>query len=287
MYKTILTLLNGSGSDDAALRAGYTAGAPFKAHMECLRIRPGPAQLAFGVASMDVSGAVTAELFDALVEEDKARTECARKAFEEFRTGLSIAVADVPGKSDGLTIAWRERAGDVIDEAVAAGRVHDLVVLAGHAADSLSIHQTGSILLGCGRPVLLSGSQNPFATIAIAWKECAEAARAITAAMPLLESSHRIIVLTAIEAGDREGEVHESSATVERQLRWHGLTVESRFTSSSPPDAPGSVMQAAKHAGADLVVMGGYGHNRLRETVFGGFTRHVLHGAELPILMFH
>jgi nucleotide-binding universal stress UspA family protein len=46
-------------------------------------------------------------------------------------------------------------------------------------------------------------------------------------------------------------------------------------------------MRAASDAGADLMVMGSYGHNRFRETVFGGFTRHVLHGAELPVLMFH
>jgi nucleotide-binding universal stress UspA family protein len=48
-----------------------------------------------------------------------------------------------------------------------------------------------------------------------------------------------------------------------------------------------TLLAAARAAGADLLVMGGYGHSRMREVIFGGFTRHMLSGADLPILMVH
>jgi nucleotide-binding universal stress UspA family protein len=69
-------------------------------------------------------------------------------------------------------------------------------------------------------------------------------------------------------------------------LRWHGFDVSARHLQPGAAGAADTLLAAAREEAA-LVVMGAYGHSRLREWVFGGFTRHVLRGAEVPVLMMH
>jgi nucleotide-binding universal stress UspA family protein len=121
--------------------------------------------------------------------------------------------------------------------------------------------------------------------VAIAWKNTAEASRAVTAAMPLLEQAERLIVITV-----REGpqDHHAASAeAVASQLRWHGRAAEVRVIDAADRYVPDVLLEGARAAGADLLVMGAYSRSRLRETVFGGVTAHVLKGVELPALMAH
>jgi nucleotide-binding universal stress UspA family protein len=120
-------------------------------------------------------------------------------------------------------------------------------------------------------------------TIVIAWKAAPEAARAVTAAMPLITTAKQVQILTvAEEAGlsDQEG------ARLMSSLRWHGVDVSTRHLQPGAAGAADTLLAAARDLGA-LVVMGAYGHSRLREWVFGGFTRHVLRAAEVPVLMMH
>ena len=63
--------------------------------------------------------------------------------------------------------------------------------------------------------------------------------------------------------------------------------MEARNVIQGGREVPDAVMQTARDVGADLLVMGGYGHSRIRELVLGGFTRHVISEAQLPVLMFH
>jgi nucleotide-binding universal stress UspA family protein len=72
-----------------------------------------------------------------------------------------------------------------------------------------------------------------------------------------------------------------------RQLAWHGITAEVKFMSSAAEPA-GEVLKAtARFSSADLLVMGGYGHSRMREIAFGGFTQSVLESAEMPVFLMH
>jgi nucleotide-binding universal stress UspA family protein len=236
-------------------------------------------------------GAINDEIFEALREEDRIRTEAARRSFDEFRGRWSVALADSPPGPKGVTASFEERLGDDIEETIAQARFHDMLVLArGNDFTGLTPGAIGSILVGCGRPVLLAPPHVPgnlAPTVAIAWKESAEAARAVTASMPMLRMASRIFVLAAAE-GDRDPDRSvESAERLRNQLRWHGLTVEARNVVQGGREVPDAVMQTARDVGADLLVMGGYGHSRIRELVLGGFTRHVIGEAPLPVLMFH
>ena len=140
-----------------------------------------------------------------------------------------------------------------------------------------------------GLPLLLAPrevSEDICSTIAIAWKETAEAARAVTAAMPLLHLARRVLVLSVSEDDDPT-EAESSARRLAEQLRWHGFKVAAHHVPADTLAPAEALMDVAKKVGAKLLVMGGYGHSRAYEFVFGGFTRHALANTTLPVLMAH
>src|SRR5437868_13172803 len=114
----------------------------------------------------------------------------------------------------------------------------------------------------------------------------AESARAMTAAMPLLAKADRIDVLTASEDDAEAKSCVDCTDRVVQQLRSHGLNAYGRFVIPAGRSAADAVVETARGNGADLLVMGAYGHSRLREFVLGGFTQRILRGAAMPVLLF-
>ena len=102
--------------------------------------------------------------------------------------------------------------------------------------------------------------------------------------MPFLEAAERVLIVTVNEGGAAHEEASERLA---RALRWHNPAVSVRDVVQSGRDAVEVLLQTAREEQAGLLVMGGYGHSRLRETVFGGFTQRILKAADLPVLMAH
>ena len=181
--------------------------------------------------------------------------------------------------------------GNPVQNTTDEARFNDLVVLARATEQrGFSVDSIANILVGCGRPVLLVPNAEPGSlghVVAIAWKQTAEAARAVTAAMPMLVRAKKIVVLTAAEDG---GDPQQSAQSAERlagKLRHHGLTVEAYGLSKQPGTAAETLFHKAKELGADLLVAGAYSHGRTRELVFGGFTRTVLGSGDLPVFLLH
>ena len=111
-----------------------------------------------------------------------------------------------------------------------------------------------------------------------------EAARAVTAAMPLLSIAKQIIIATVAE--DETAFRDDGAARLLASLRWHGFPVSMRRLDPGP-GGPAETLLGATREETALLVMGGYGHSRLREWVFGGFTQQILSGADIPVLMAH
>jgi nucleotide-binding universal stress UspA family protein len=128
-------------------------------------------------------------------------------------------------------------------------------------------------------------------TIVIAWKDSAEAARAVGAAMPFIARAGRVLVLTTSEAAAADSPPDDTSrVSCERlvaTLRLHNPEVSTSHVPVGEGTPVEALLAAATEARASLLVMGGYGHGELREMVFGGFTRSVLGGAAMPVLMMH
>lgn len=146
------------------------------------------------------------------------------------------------------------------------------------------------VIVNCGRPVLVVPYAGSFATVGervlIAWDGRAEAARAITAALPLLRSARHVTVAIFNPDIGPNGHGEEPGADLALFLARHDVPVEVRCEPSNV-DAGNALLSMACDIDADLLVMGCYGHSRLREMLVGGTTRTVLASMTLPVLMAH
>lgn len=294
MIKTVLVHLSGTDCDSAVLAMSLQLLKPYAGHMECLRVVPDPAALIAQAAQLDMgTSMVLADTLGMIEQQGRERTERARIAMEMFCKAENIVRADAPPGPNAVSASWREQpAADEFDRIIELARFHDLVVLAGGPERSgrLPAEALGSIVVASGKPVLLAPEKprdRPIKTVAIAWKDSPESARAVTAAMPLLAKAERIAVLSANEDDSKAKASLDCSESVVQQLRWHGLNAHGHFVIPAGRTVPNAILESAHGFNADLLVMGGYGHSRLREFVFGGFTQHILAGVGIPVLMFH
>jgi nucleotide-binding universal stress UspA family protein len=131
--------------------------------------------------------------------------------------------------------------------------------------------------------IAATSAPRAFHTIMVAWKDTPEAARALTAAMPLLTEAKRVVV-TAVE--ERKASVN-SAATVASQLAWHGVRSEAQTIKAEGRPIALSLALAAEMCKADLLVMGSYSTGPLRQEIFGGCTRSILNKASIPVFLLH
>lgn len=187
--------------------------------------------------------------------------------------------------------AWQVAQGYVPECLAAACNWHDLLVLGGDdAAPWGTPAAIGDIMLGCDVPCLVvpATSAKSFALncVAIAWNGSMEALRAIHSALPVLKHSRRIVLLE----GDRlpsPMDTWRPGFDLGRYLTRHGLVVEPDALVQLGNSIGDDLLQAAHDVQADLLVMGAYGHTRLRERILGGATHEVLKHLSLPVWMRH
>jgi len=167
----------------------------------------------------------------------------------------------------------------------------DLTVVArpdpgGQTAGPLGLGE--SLVFTSGRPVILfppRGTASRVRRILVGWNAGRESVRAVADAMPLLVRAEAVEVLVVDPESRRSGHGQEPGADIARHLARHGVQVEVRRRLSEGEDVGRVLLSQAAAFGADLMVMGAYGHSYLNEWIFGGVTRTVLHEANLPVLM--
>jgi nucleotide-binding universal stress UspA family protein len=177
----------------------------------------------------------------------------------------------------------------LIDRFVSAGVASDLVMLALSGAPE-GPSQAIDLLVATGSPVLILPDTVDAAVpvgalrIALAWDGTSTAARAVRDAMPLLAVASDVAILVVQGDKDIPVEAHEH---ILGWLRHHGMDPR-LVVRERGEHAVGDILQAtALSQGCNLLVMGAYGHGRLRELVLGGATRSVLHHLSMPVLMSH
>lgn len=146
------------------------------------------------------------------------------------------------------------------------------------------------VVMNSGRPVLIvpyAGRFNNAGTrVVVAWDASAGATRAVTNAIPVLQRADivEVAVFNAASQGDTHGEL--PGADVAQYLARHGIRVDV-LNEKIDTDIGNALLSRATDFGADLIVMGGYGHSRFREILLGGVTRTVLESMTVPVLMSH
>jgi nucleotide-binding universal stress UspA family protein len=121
----------------------------------------------------------------------------------------------------------------------------------------------------------------------VAWNASREAARAIGDAMPLLERAKAVTVASVNARPDARGHGEDPGADIGAHLARHGVRVDVTRLEARDIDVPNAILSHLADAGSDLLVMGCYGHSRLREMVLGGVTRTILREMTVPVLMAH
>jgi len=238
-------------------------------------------------ASLASAGAGDAAGLGMLVERVRADAlDDAAKVEASFRAAMDKA---------GVTGEWRL----VEDSAGPSFSVHarhaDLVVLGQEDRDAPLRQGQGvlieQVLFGAGRPVLLVPVHGRFAgagsRVLVAWNGSREATRALHDALPLIAGAEAV-TLAVIDPDAATGQTGpEPGADIAAHLARHGFAVDIAVLASGGSDPVGVLLRTATERGADLLVMGGYGHTRLREMILGGVTRGMLRQMNLPVLMSH
>ncbi|WOB10636.1 universal stress protein [Piscinibacter gummiphilus] len=165
----------------------------------------------------------------------------------------------------------------------------DLVVMRGGPAAQAELPAdfAATVAIESGRPVLVLPTQTPTeigSRVLLAWKPTREATRAIAAALPWLRQAAQVHVVTA-ETLDDSGPASVASLT--RYLTAQGIECTRRAPLPDARDAGPALQALAAEIGADLVVMGCYGHNRTREWLLGGTTKSMTRDPSIPVLMAH
>jgi nucleotide-binding universal stress UspA family protein len=188
---------------------------------------------------------------------------------------------------------WRMTSGKLSEAAVLQARNADLVIV-GQADPEHPLTRgpfVEDLLLTAGRPMLLIPYVGHFETLGtkvlIGWNNSREATRAVNDAIPLLAKAASVTVLSARPSGRKPATHDATGAEITRHLARHGIRAEAAQTVMASSSASDVLLSYAADVSADLLVVGGYGHSRLRELVLGGVTRDLLHHMTLPVLMSH
>lgn len=217
-----------------------------------------------------------------------AQKKAAMAFMEETEKSLRKRTAAL----ESTGIEWRHAISDPCDALCAQAKYADLVVVGQSVPEDPSgtPHDLPErLVLSAGRPVLIVPSIGSFPTlgqnILVAWNASREATRAVTEAIPLLKQAGKVHVMT-VDPG--HGAQHKDTGKeIADYLAHHGVKVTMHRSPGGEIDIGNELLSRAADLSADLIVMGGYGHSRLREWVLGGVTRTILESMTVPVLMSH
>jgi nucleotide-binding universal stress UspA family protein len=216
--------------------------------------------------------------------------ERALKQAEELRQAFEHAA-----RLHGLSTEWRAVAeGGEADPALHA-RYSDLTILGQRDPDSdemaLIRPRPERVTLASGRPILVVPYAGHFEAVGkcvlIAWDASREAARAVADAMPLLARADAVTVLAVDPQPGPDGHGQVPGADIALHLARHDVKAQIERTVSAGVPIGELLLSRAADLGADLLVMGAYGHSRVRELLLGGATRSILASMTIPVLMSH
>ncbi len=206
---------------------------------------------------------------------------------EADRRALFESVA----RRHGIRAEWRLVPCADSGESAVHARYGDLAVVARQDPADQQVGSRGlveSLVLTSGRPTIVLPPRytaTRIHRILVGWNAGREATRAVADALPLLVRADTVEVLVVDRNGHFVGHGEEPGADLARHLARHGVQVEVRRLSSGGEDVGRLLLSRAAAFGADLIVMGAYGHSHLSKWIFGGVTRTVLREAKLPVLI--
>lgn len=274
-FKVILSV-TGVGHGQTDLRVAAELCGQINGHLSFLVV---------GLAAPPPIGEYAAMISDAWLEErlaDMERLEERVAAVKDFRA-TNAPSADLESRYSEVAFA---------DEAIGwSARYADLVVAGPEllAGETLKSKVIEGVLLSSGRPLLLVPSTSRATLrpkrVVVAWDSSLEASRAVHEAIGILEGAQQVHVVMIDPAAGEHGEGAEPGGNIAAFLVRHGIRVVVDRLPGMGQKVEDVLRRHATDTSAELLVMGAYGHSRLRERVFGGVTKSMLEETSMPILM--
>ena len=278
-YKTILVHLNDRRRAGHLLKPAIALAARWGAHLIGLHAYPSIPQLsAFGTR---LGGEAVGSIVGA-----------ARQDSEHIHAVFERMTANQPFVAEWLEI--KAMGADIAELVMERGRAADLIVTsqADPAWDLAPILDFPERLaVESGRPVLVVPNEGHFdrigRSVMVAWSGTREASRAVFDALPFLQRAS-IVTLLSIKRNSHRGEERViEGADIAATLSRHGVKCEVAVSVAADISIEDDLLSRASDYSADLIVMGCYGHSRLREFIMGGTTRGILAHMTVPVLMSH
>ncbi len=288
MFRTILVPLAGdSAGVPDALETGGNLAAMFGAHLVGLHVRTDGATYLDALSGGGLLGSMPAEELAELIDRDGDKhCQAVRRQFQEFCSRRNIPVVlQASSAREGISAELQIEYGDAADVVASAGRACDITVMRRPTDTGVPQGILHAALFETGRPLLLAGPRPAIAydRVVIGWRPAGEAARAVAAAMPFLERAKAIEVVCV----DADAEHRLDALRLVDNLRWRGLAAAARPVVSDGGGEGEALLSAVRDSDGDLLVMGGFGHNRFSQFVMGGVSRHVLQHGDCAILLAH
>mgnify|MGYP002628921522 CR=1 FL=1 len=252
----------------ATLALANLVAAKLKAPVNALIVKRDPVD-AIPMIGEGISGDIVQQIMDSAEAAAEADAAAVRKAFASWKGDSAAQLSETVGR---------------LENAVARiGRAHGLTVISSSDGMRSAID---AALFETGRPVLLAPLDEVKSVgdrVAIFWKSSAEAAKAVWGAMPFLRTAQKVKVFTV---GDSDAELADLQQ-LRAGLALAGVKVEVQAIAPNSDGDAAQLIDAAADMDADLVVMGGFTHSRLRELVLGGVTETALGNLARPTLLAH
>jgi nucleotide-binding universal stress UspA family protein len=275
VIKDVVVNLAGRGAQDFAADYAISLAATFGAHV---------LGTAFVFEPVIADGALGGIPVDAIELQREESTKTAKAAATRFESSAKAAGVS----SETRILEASVNGGATLFGAIA--RRFDLAVVGQAqrehgASEELMVE---AALFESGRPVVLvpyiQKQGLKLDRVLVCWDGSRNSARAIGDAMPFLECAKAVEVLTVAEER-KQDEITGASMT--QHLARHGISAAARRTSPGDIGIENVILSYAADSSADFLVMGGYGHSRLREFILGGATRGILSSMTIPVLMSH
>jgi nucleotide-binding universal stress UspA family protein len=276
MIKDLIVNLSVAGGRDVAGPYALSLAETFDAHAAAIAFSYDP------VIPATVMGGIPASLID------QQRTDNDKAAAD------AVARFDAAAKREGISFESRVMSASVPGAADMFGtmaRRFDLSVVAQTDTDRLAPDEVivEGALFGSGRPVVvvpyIQKTGVTLDRVMIAWDASRNAARAVADALPLLAKAKAIDVVLVASERPKSDEIE--GADIGQHLARHDLDVEVKRIVATGTSVADTLLSHAADTGADFMVMGGYGHSRLRQFILGGVTRGILSSMTIPVLMSH
>ena len=277
-YKTILVHLDAGARSSERLELALTLADRHDAHLVGL----------FALSAARMPSYVRADTSALLIAaQERQRAEAATAAEAAFRAAAA--------RYGSVKAEWRISHADALGAVQLNARYSDLVIVGQRDRDAkddtgIAPEFVDELVVSCGRPVLVVPYAGHYPDagkrVLVGWNASAEAARAVSDALPLLARAERVNVVV-FDAGSPGDHGEEPGADAALYLARHGVKAAVSRYGSPGLDIGSQILSRAADMNVDLIVMGAYGHSRLRELVLGGATRTLLESMTAPVLMSH